>query len=538
MSWESFGVVGFDLGPLLQGQTRIAKLKSVYNSLIIDPRGLQFKPTHTKSWARNLLMLDLTFGPSFKVKRWFTGFGELSFRWIQICIGSLMRSSSFSFMGRFIFAMQKQSLCFASDPLVGFTKFKFLIIVSFVEKRQHGLMEKMAKMEICEESTYSRPQCCSNKSCEGKSNCRSHVTSPTLTSPVSPCDTHQNCYSMCGTSLNPVSRRGSGHAGNSPYIEHGSANYEMKGSASEMSFRGPVPPHYSVYNSPVRSNRRFCDDQTSLATGGYPSPRFCRSESEPTYFDRTYGGRHSFHGVPPPRRHSEVVTFVHHVTQPSNVVSSYSRTVCSKCQRQSACDNPLAVPPCGGGYMNYGPSPCCRHRGVVTNVIAEECSPCLSNSSSIEDVTLSPRSLSVKANVHRADHQHVDDSFNNNSCHQRQSSELSQGTIPEENKVADHQHHAQTWSSGSSCGQSSQQSVSTESEPPIEQYKPKGHVSPTQRMKNREMWDENDNTERNDARTTDLQENYAQTSDLVINTTIVQSVQQLCSKLGLQVCVT
>ena len=40
-------------------------------------------------------MLDLTFGPSFKVKRWFTGFGELSFRRIQICIGSLMRRSSY-----------------------------------------------------------------------------------------------------------------------------------------------------------------------------------------------------------------------------------------------------------------------------------------------------------------------------------------------------------------------------------------------------------------------------------------------------------
>ena len=40
MGWESSGVVGFDLGPLLQGQTRIAKLKSSYNSLIIGPRGL------------------------------------------------------------------------------------------------------------------------------------------------------------------------------------------------------------------------------------------------------------------------------------------------------------------------------------------------------------------------------------------------------------------------------------------------------------------------------------------------------------------
>ena len=40
MGWESFGVVRFDLGPLLQGQTRIAKLKSGYNSLIIGPRSL------------------------------------------------------------------------------------------------------------------------------------------------------------------------------------------------------------------------------------------------------------------------------------------------------------------------------------------------------------------------------------------------------------------------------------------------------------------------------------------------------------------
>ena len=31
MGWESSDVFRFDLGPLLQGQTRIAKLKSVYN---------------------------------------------------------------------------------------------------------------------------------------------------------------------------------------------------------------------------------------------------------------------------------------------------------------------------------------------------------------------------------------------------------------------------------------------------------------------------------------------------------------------------
>ena len=40
MGWESFGVVRFDLGQQLQGQTRIAKVKSAHNSLIIGPRGL------------------------------------------------------------------------------------------------------------------------------------------------------------------------------------------------------------------------------------------------------------------------------------------------------------------------------------------------------------------------------------------------------------------------------------------------------------------------------------------------------------------
>ena len=41
MGWESSDVVRFDLGPLLQGQTRMVKVKSAYNLLIIGPRGLQ-----------------------------------------------------------------------------------------------------------------------------------------------------------------------------------------------------------------------------------------------------------------------------------------------------------------------------------------------------------------------------------------------------------------------------------------------------------------------------------------------------------------
>ena len=42
MGWKFFDVVGFDPGPLLQGQLRIAKLKSSYNSLIIGPRSLGY----------------------------------------------------------------------------------------------------------------------------------------------------------------------------------------------------------------------------------------------------------------------------------------------------------------------------------------------------------------------------------------------------------------------------------------------------------------------------------------------------------------
>ena len=69
MGWESSGVVGFDLGPLLQGQMRTAKLKTAYNSLIICLQVWDGKPTYRKSWAGNLLVWkDLTLGPSFKVK--------------------------------------------------------------------------------------------------------------------------------------------------------------------------------------------------------------------------------------------------------------------------------------------------------------------------------------------------------------------------------------------------------------------------------------------------------------------------------------
>ena len=42
MGCESFGVVRFDLGPLLQGQMRIAKLKSAYNLLIVSTGSIRW----------------------------------------------------------------------------------------------------------------------------------------------------------------------------------------------------------------------------------------------------------------------------------------------------------------------------------------------------------------------------------------------------------------------------------------------------------------------------------------------------------------
>ena len=61
MCWESSGVAGFDLGPLIQGQTSIAKVKSAYNLLLIGPRGLGWLAGDLLVWS------DLTLGPSFKV---------------------------------------------------------------------------------------------------------------------------------------------------------------------------------------------------------------------------------------------------------------------------------------------------------------------------------------------------------------------------------------------------------------------------------------------------------------------------------------
>ena len=69
MGWELFGVVRFDLGLLLQGQTRIANLKVLITHLFMFLEVCNVTPTYWKSWAKNLLMWsDFTLGSSFKVK--------------------------------------------------------------------------------------------------------------------------------------------------------------------------------------------------------------------------------------------------------------------------------------------------------------------------------------------------------------------------------------------------------------------------------------------------------------------------------------
>ena len=61
-------MVRFDLGHLLQGQRRIAKLKVLVTRLLLVIQVWDGKPTYRKSSAENLLVWsDLTLDPSFKV---------------------------------------------------------------------------------------------------------------------------------------------------------------------------------------------------------------------------------------------------------------------------------------------------------------------------------------------------------------------------------------------------------------------------------------------------------------------------------------
>ena len=80
MGWESSGVVGFDLGPLLEGQMGTAKLKSAYN-LLISALSSKDKALY------KCCLIIIIIGPR--------GFGALSLRWIQFAsVFRCARSSS------------------------------------------------------------------------------------------------------------------------------------------------------------------------------------------------------------------------------------------------------------------------------------------------------------------------------------------------------------------------------------------------------------------------------------------------------------
>ena len=60
MGWECFGVVGFELGPFLQGQTRIDSFKVLITHLLLVLEVCNVKTTYRKSWARSLLMKSVS----------------------------------------------------------------------------------------------------------------------------------------------------------------------------------------------------------------------------------------------------------------------------------------------------------------------------------------------------------------------------------------------------------------------------------------------------------------------------------------------
>ena len=75
------------------------------------------KPTNTKSWARNLQMLNLTLSPPSRSDDGSLALVSCLFRWIQICIGSPMRRSSLLLEIFFQFRLHKFPLYETGDKL-------------------------------------------------------------------------------------------------------------------------------------------------------------------------------------------------------------------------------------------------------------------------------------------------------------------------------------------------------------------------------------------------------------------------------------
>ena len=86
MCWESFAVVRFDLRPLVQGQTAVAKLKSAHISLIIGLEVWDVKTTYGKTCAGNLFFDVVRFdlGPLVQGQ---TTMSKLKSAYISLIIG-------------------------------------------------------------------------------------------------------------------------------------------------------------------------------------------------------------------------------------------------------------------------------------------------------------------------------------------------------------------------------------------------------------------------------------------------------------------
>ena len=70
MGWESFDVVGFDLGPSFEVKRGEPNLKVLVTHSLLVLEVWDGKSNYRRSWAGNLLVWsDLTLGPFFKVKR-------------------------------------------------------------------------------------------------------------------------------------------------------------------------------------------------------------------------------------------------------------------------------------------------------------------------------------------------------------------------------------------------------------------------------------------------------------------------------------
>lgn len=274
--------------------------------------------------------------------------------------------------------------------------FLYLYLCScFSEKRQKSIRERMAAVEVGDESTYSRPQCCSNKSCDQSKPCRNSTCTLNqranhVNSGGNPCDTHLYCYGTCNKEKGITNT----HGEYSQFNPTGCSVLPKNCYMSETAHTYNQSSNTSIiHNSNNPSEIYSCQP---FAGGTYSQYGIVGDNNR--HFNRKYGGRHSFHGVPTAMHSDNVITFVHHHLQ-SSAMSPMATA--SATQGQNMCDrcNIYNSPHQMGGIneqckgfpsdaVPLSPPSQCHHRqrSVVANSILEELSPCASSNSSTENL--------------------------------------------------------------------------------------------------------------------------------------------------------